>query len=973
MKRKLLFLGLVLLSVSRIFGQTDISDHSKVDSYILTANRIYDGSTLTPSVILTDKATSVNLVSGTDYTVSYTLNGNSTSEIKNAGSYQVIVNGIGNYTGQIITPFTITPADLDNVVVTGVNTTYPYTGSPIEPPINVTLDGNAVSSNDYTLAYGTNTNVNSGGTITLTPSSNDNFTGQKVTNFTITPIDISTAITVITLSQSSYTYNGSIITPTIQSVTVNGTTLTGSDYTVNNPGAGTNTNVGNGIISITGTGNYTGSASQQFTITAADLSTATITLNPASYAYTGSTITPTIQSVVVGGQTLVLNTDYSVNMPPAGTNTEVGTGTVGITGIGNYMGSASQTFSITGVTLTADMFVAIATKVYTGSPITLDAADITTSFNSNPLVFGTDYTITGYLNNTEAGTATVTFEGAGHFSGQVTKTFEIAEEPLTADMFTIADKTYTGDSVKLVAGDITAKDAQQQTLTLGTDFDIQSYANDINAGTATVILVGKGDYSGTVPVNFNIKKVALNANMFTIANKTYTGSAVELIETDITGTFNSKPLTYGTDFTLGTYTNNTNTGTASVIISGAGNFEGDVTVNFTISISPLTTNMFKIIAKTYTGNPIALTGSDITAVNNGDTLVLETDYTLGTYTNNTNAGTATITINGAGNYNGSSVSVPFTIAPAPLAASMFTTISNKSYTGAHIELATQDITSSLVYNKDYTIGAYNHNINAGTATVVFNGKGNYTGSTTPVNFTITPVALTANMVTIPNQYYTGSMIQPQPIVKLGNTILANSNFTISYPDTQTGAYIQKGTYNVKIDPVANGNLTGSVTASFNILDAPATLHKITIPQVSGITTDPPAGTYDVTDGNYFTIYITKDPSKELIVKVNGVEVIPHYAGNNRYQVTITDIEDDIQLEILTEPVNNWDIAPVAKVYSVNNMLYIETDINKLIQVFSMNGQLSYKGYTNNAQTTIPLARGIYIVKIEKETFKVSIK
>jgi len=817
--------------------------------------------------------------------------------------------------------------------------------------------------------------VADGGTITLAPA-DDNFTDQQVVNFAITPVDISTATTVITLSQTSYAYNGSIITPTIQSVTVDENTLKSSDYTVNNPAAGANTNVGNGTITITGTGNYTGTASQQFTITAADLSTATIVLDPASYTYTGSTITPTIQSVTVGGRTLVLNTDYSVNVPPAGTNIETGTGTVGITGIGNYTGSVSQNFTITRVTLTADMFATIATKVYTGSAITLNDADIVTSYHSNPLVFDTDYKIIGYQNNTEAGTATVTFEGAGHFNGQVSKTFDIAREPLTADMFTIADKTYTGDSVKLVSTDITGKDTQQKTLTLGTDFDIQSYANDINAGTATVVFVGKGDYSGTVPVNFNIKKVALTADMFTIADKAYTGSPVELIATDIAALFNTKPLVLGTDFILGTYSNNTNTGTASVVISGAGNFEGDVTVNFNITMHPLASNMFAIVNKTYTGNPIALTGNDIIAINNGDTLVLGTDFTLGAYVNNTNAGTATVTINGAGNYLGSSVPVQFTITPVPLTASMFTAIANKPYTGAHVELTAQDITSALVYNTDYTIGAYDHNINAGTATVVFNGKGNYTGSTTPVNFTITPVALTADMITVPNQYYTGTIIRPQPIVRLGSIILQNTNYTVSYPDTQSGAYVQNGSYNVRVDAVANGNLTGSVVTSFQIVDAPETYHTITIPQISGVTTDPPAGTYDVTDGNYFIFYITIDPDKDVTVKVNGVEIEPHYAGNNRYQVTITDIEADVQLEIITEdvpPVGNWDIEPVTKVYGVNNILYIETDQHKLVHVFSMNGHLAYKGYTNDAITTIQLSRGIYIVKLEKETFKVIIK
>lgn len=973
MKRKLLFLGLLLISMSKIFGATDISDFTQVTSAIYVSDGVYGGKVITPSIVLINVSTSAALGQGTDYTVSYTLNGNPASEIKDAGTYLVIVTGAGNYTGEISKDFTIQPADLGNVVVTGVNSNYPYTGSQIAPAITVTQNGQNITTADYTLAYGANVNAPQG-TITLTPTANGNFTGQKVITFTIDPIDISTATTVITLNQTSYAYNGAVISPTIQSVTVNGTALSTSDYTVNNPATGTNTNVGNGTVTITGKGNYKGTASQQFTITAADLSTATITLNPTSYAYTGSAIIPTIQSVVAGGRTLVLNTDYSVDVPATGTNTNVGTGTLGITGTGNYTGSASQTFTITRVTLTTDMFVAIATKEYTGSAITLADADITTSYNSKPLVFGTDYTILGYQANTEPGEASVTFEGAGNFSGQVTKTFVIAPEPLTANMFTIADTTYNGSAIELTASDITGEDAQQQTLTLGTDFDIQSYANNVNAGTATAVLVGKGDYFGTVPVNFVIKKATLTAAMFTINDKAYTGNPVQLISTDITASFNSTPLVFGTDYTLGTYTNNTNAGTASVVISGAGNFEGDVTVNFTISMHPFTANMFAITNKTYTGNPITLTATDITAINYGDTLVFGTDYTLGTYANNTNAGTASVIVNGAGNYSGSSVSVPFTIAPVALTASMFTAIANKPYTGAHIELTAQDITSSLVYGTDYTIGAYNNNVNAGTATVVFNGKGNYTGSTTPINFTITPVALTAGMVSVSNRYYTGSVIQPQPVVKIGNIILPNTTYTVSYPDTQAGAYIQKGTYNVKVDAVANGNLTGSVVTTFQITDAPVTYHTITIPQVEGVTTDPVAGTYDVTDGNYFTFYLTVDPSKDLTVKVNGVEAMLHYVSPNRYYVIVTDIESDIQVEINTDDVNNLDIDDkTVKVYGANGMLYIETENPAMIYVFGINGQLKYQGMTNDIITTVPLSKGIYVVKVDNETFKAIIK
>lgn len=991
MKKKLLVLATFILTIGQIWGQTDIGNTTDFTSLVLVEN-VYTGEPINAVISLTEKATNTSLVRGTDYVVTYTLNGNPVTTIQNAGNYAITLAGIGSYTGQRVLNATINQAGLSNVVVSGVNTSYFYTGSQITPAVSVTLNGVSISANEYTIAYGENLNVSTGGTITLSPVANGNFTGTNLTGFTIVPVDISTATTAISLNPTSYTYTGSVIVPSIQAVTVNGTTITTADYTVNDAPAGTNTNVGNATLTVTGKGNYKGSASQSFTITAADISTAAITLAPTSYEYTGTPITPTISSVVVGGRSLTANTDYTVNIPADGTNTDVGEGTVGISGINNYTNTASQTFTITRKTLTEDMFISIATKTYTGSAITLEAADISTSYNSKSLVLDTDYSISGYQNNTEAGEASVTFTGKGNFTGDVTVNFEIHEEPLTADMFTIADKTFTGSAIQLMAADITAKDAQQTTLVLDTDFEIVSYANNTDAGTATVTFQGKGDYSGTVPVSFTINPVSLSATMFTISNKTYTGSAVELIASDITATFNSNPLVLGTDFTLGTYTNNTASGTATVTISGKGNYVGDVIASFTIGGTPLSAAMFTIANKTYTGSAIQLADVDITANNNGTAMTLGTDYTIGSYTDNVNAGTATVIINGAGNYSGNAT-VNFTIAPATLTAEMFTTIAGKSYTGAVVSLTSGDITASfnsksLVLGTDYTIGFYNNNINAGTATVVFNGTGNFTGSTSPVNFTINPVPLTAGMITIPKQYYTGQTQKPLPTVKLGNIILLSSNYTVSYPDTENGAYVQPGNYNVKVDAVSNGNLTGSATIKFEIIEAPEVYHKVTIPAVEGVTTDPPAGTYDVTEGNYFTFYLTIDPvtdglragiepTEDLIVKVNGTEMYPYDLGDGRYRMTIEDIEEDIVVEIILKgepPVSNQEVpAESVKVYGSVGTLHIESTEAAMVSVFNMNGQLKYRQKINNTNVTISVPRGIYLVKIDNQVFKALVK
>lgn len=988
MKRVLLVLGILFLSFSRMIGATDIGDVSKVTSIMIVYNDTYTGAAITSSFFLTGVDTPIVLNEGTDYTVQYLLNGNTVNGFKDAGTYTIVISGIGSYTGQITISHLISPAIISDVAVSGLAANYPYTGSQITPTFDINLNGISILPSEYSISFGDNKDVATGGSIVLNPT-NTNFVGSKTINFSITPIDISSATTVTTLNPTSYSYTGSAITPTIESVTVNGNTLTSSDYTVNAPSPGTNTAVGNASVTITGTGNYTGSATQPFTITATDLTPAVVTLNPDTYTYTGSLIIPIIESVVLNGTTLVLNTDYIINTPPNdGENIDVGPAKISVTGIGSYSGFAEQYFTIIPVTLTQDMFTAIATKTYTGSAITLVNTDIATSYNSKALTLGTDFTISGYIDNIEAGTASVTFNGAGNFTGQVNMNFEIDPEPLIANMFSVTDKAFTGSAVELVGADITANDGVQA-LTLGTDFDIQSYANNINAGTASVVFLGKGDYKGTVPVSFNITAQPLSADMFTIADKGYTGSAVELIASDITASFNSIPLTLGTDFTLGTYTNNINQGIASVVITGKGNYSGSITANFNISSLALTANMFTITNKVFTGSAVDLTSSDITANNGGTPLVFGTDYTLGAYTNNTSTGTATVTINGAGNYSGS-VTINFSIVSNILTADLFTSIADKSYTGAAVTLTAQDIVTSLVLGTDYTISFYNNNINAGIASVVFNGIGDYSGTTEPIPFTINPSHLTQGMIHISNEFYTGQLILPQPLVVVDKAVLLNTNYTVTYPDGLSGDnYIEAGTYHVRVEAVPNGNLTGFAIVTFDILPVPKVHHTITIPVVAGVTTDPVAGTYNVTDGDYFSFYLSIDslesslragiePTEDIIVKANGVEMNPIYKGNNRYLMTVTNIKEDIIIEIILKDSNptgnNIVESDQVKVFSSDRMLHIESGEAATINVYNVTGQLEYKGSVdNNSVTTVPLSQGIYLVRVNNKTFKVIVK
>ena len=71
----------------------------------------------------------------------------------------------------------------------------------------------------------------------------------------------------------------------------------------------------------------------------------------------------------------------------------------------------------------------------------------------------------------------------------------------------IADQTYTGSAITPT---VTVKDGET-TLVLNTDYTV-AYSNNVETGTATVTVTGKGNYSGTATANFTIvaDKSALN-------------------------------------------------------------------------------------------------------------------------------------------------------------------------------------------------------------------------------------------------------------------------------------------------------------------------------------------------------------------------------------------------------------------------------------------------------------------------------
>ena len=118
-----------------------------------------------------------------------------------------------------------------------------------------------------------------------------------------------------------------------------------------------------------------------------------------------------------------------------------------------------------------------------------------------------------------------------------------------------------------------------KTLTKDTDYTV-AYANNVNVGMGTITYTGIGAFAGTKTISFRIEPASISATQVsTIAAMAYTGKAlipVPVVE------FGGLALKEGVDFTVA-YANNVNAGTATVTITGKGNFTSSRNVSFKIS------------------------------------------------------------------------------------------------------------------------------------------------------------------------------------------------------------------------------------------------------------------------------------------------------------------------------------------------------------------------------------------------------
>jgi len=505
----------------------------------------------------------------------------------------------------------------------------------------------------------------------------------------------------------TYTYDGSAHRPAANAPGL----FEGKDYTVS---YANNINAGQAALTITGKGNYIGSLSVNFTINPKSITADMFNAIP-DVVYTGQRHTPavTITSAY---------TDVTLWTPPDYFhNIDAGTAEITVKGMGNYGGEVTLYFTINKA-VPAYTLPSGLTAVY-GNTLGAVSLDVWAGWEwSDPA-------------DTPVGQA-----GLQLFKAVFTPSDGNNYETVTRILeITVLRAPVAKPAV--IAG--LAWNGSPQT---GVSFVAGSSAYSLTAGSVSE--TAKGAYSATFTLTSNYMwadgttgpwtvqwEIAATAGFaeVTISSFTYGETRAPQV-INATGDWNLSGTVYeySTDGSVWTTDMPENVGAYLVRarLSGGVNYADFVTAPklYTISHIQITAAMFEDIANVqYTGNP----HTPAVVLKQGVALNSATDYTV-SYLHNTTAGRASVIISGVGNYGGT-VTLNFNITPVIITAAMFEDIAGVQYTG---NPHTPSVTLKAAYTDvTFAVAERHNNINAGNATMLVAGNGNYAGTVT-LGFTI---------------------------------------------------------------------------------------------------------------------------------------------------------------------------------------------------------------------------------------------
>ncbi|MDD3412735.1 MAG: Ig-like domain-containing protein, partial [Lachnospiraceae bacterium] len=589
-----------------------------------------------------------------------------------------------------------------------------YTGTAIAPVVNVYDKNTLLKLNqDYTIAYKNNKNVNNEGSTSypyVIVKGKGNYAGSQTVSFNIIQKNIDSAD--IKVADILVAYNGKIIKSVPVVMQGNTKLKQNTHYKVSYPSLSQEyayRQPGVYPVLLEGIGNYTGSRLIYEVITKKVLASKLTVVKIPNQTYTGNDIEPEL-TVKYGKKLLEEGVHYTVDY--GNDNIGIGKKTLTVNGISSagYLGSKSIPYNIVGRDIRKVKVSGIEVKEFTNDypeegivqdNYSLIYADL------DELTEGVDYEVS-YLKNKQAGISTIIFRGINQYSGILKKTFKITKLPLNDSMDVKMDNgsqpfemTYLKDASKpelIISSNGIA-------LTKNVDYTL-SYQNysAVNDGSnplkqPTIIIKGKGNYSGTLSCNYKITQADFNNAVVTALDATYSPKAGKWKSSPVVTDTNGKKLKVGSDYekTISyNYVENTvledevktvrlagstvettdipPAGTKiQVRVTGRGNYSSDsITCVYRITQTSITKASVNVKSQIYNKDKAASTEgitvsqNDIVMKVNKVQLQNE-DYVIlpNSFTKNKIKGTASFIIQGIGNYGGTK-KVTFKITSFPI-------------------------------------------------------------------------------------------------------------------------------------------------------------------------------------------------------------------------------------------------------------------------------------------------------------------
>ena len=606
-----------------------------------------------------------------------------------------------------------------------------YTGKKLEPDVAITYgDTTLLETVDYEVTYTNNVGpASTADPAKATIVGKGNYTGTVEIEFTITknPKSISSA-KIDDINDQIFAKD--FITPDVK-VTYNGGSLVqGTDYKVS---YANNYNAGTATVYVTGYGDYIGSKTTTFKITKKSVDGFAITLNKDKATYTGNAVKPVVDKVADAAGEWVLDDDELAGfVVKYADNINAGTAKITLVagGSSNYTGSITAEYQIVPAAID-NANVNVTDYEYTGSEIIPEIELIV----NGVILSESDYSV-DYTNNINAGSAEITVKGKGNYTGTCNSTFNIIPKSIKA-----CEVTYSDSVNSHGVPEVTVKDGDIK-LIQDKDYELVYTVDEETGRQGTIVITGKGNYKDSLTREISIEQIDIsNANVGGIKDMVFTGEA---LTQNVSVSAGGVALVRGRDYQLD-YKNNIHAGTATVIITGTGDYMGSIRKTFEIAPADITeTAVITGIEDEVTCGGDAFEFSEISVKWNDIILRDGVDYSI-TYQGNSNltlnsTGQASCVVTFAGDYTGK-ITKQFRIRAFDLSKATVTNIADLGYNGKQLTpRLTVKIGGDVVPSANYKV-VYSNNVNPGVAKITITGQNIVYGSK-QITFNIRPAKVT---------------------------------------------------------------------------------------------------------------------------------------------------------------------------------------------------------------------------------------